>query len=340
MRPEFTKMMGGKSGIDAINSRVRRGESAFALGGVIGDWGKNGPKKQQTKTTKKPDLGGDIFSGVSKLFTDPASFIGDGLKGLVNPLLAGMSGDGWSGMVKQLPNALIDGMVSAVKSFWSANPAAGGGGGKAIGWQNQWAAVKGAFPGASLNSSVRPGAKTVNGGTSYHASGRAIDVTPSMEIFNWIRQNYPNSRELIYSPAGNRQLQNGQNHFWGEPVRSQHWNHVHWAMKNGGVFDNGGWMNPGQAGFNFSGKPEAVLTNEESLGLKKLLAGTGLSGGLPSASAVAASGLSGQPQVVDNSVNVGTVIMNNPVPEKPSTSLPKAIRQIGYMNLARTGQDA
>jgi hypothetical protein len=340
MRPEFTKLMGGKDGIDQINKAARYGH--FANGGVIGDWAV--PPSKRGGVKKKADVGGDLFSQIggalSRLFSDPVGYVGDGLKSLVAPLLSGMGDSGWSGVMKAIPGKLIDGMVSSVKSWFTANPSGGGGGANALGWQKQWSIIHNAFPKATLNSAYRPGAKTINGGVSYHSSGRAIDVTPSMEIFNWIRQNYPNSRELIYSPAGGRQLQNGKNYFWGEPVRSQHWSHVHWAMKNGGVFDNGGWMQPGQAGFNFSNKPEAVLTNEESLGLKKLLAGTGLSGARPAFGASAATAISSAPQIVDNSINIETVVMNNPVPEKPSDSLPKAIRRIGYMNQARTGPNS
>jgi hypothetical protein len=86
----------------------------------------------------------------------------------------------------------------------------GGGALGGSGWRRQWALVHGAFPGASLISAYRPGAVTVTGNRSYHALGRAIDVTPSMAIFNWIRSHYGrNTKELIYSPAGGRQLHNG-----------------------------------------------------------------------------------------------------------------------------------
>jgi hypothetical protein len=56
-----------------------------------------------------------------------------------------------------------------------------------------------------------------------------------MTIFNWLAQNYPNSRELIYSPAGGRQIWNGQPHYYSEPTRSDHFDHIHWAMRNGGA---------------------------------------------------------------------------------------------------------
>jgi hypothetical protein len=100
----------------------------------------------------------------------------------------------------------------------------GGGSLGGTGWRRQWAAVHAAFPWAQLTSSYRPGAITVSGNRSYHALGRAIDVSPSMEIFDWIRGHYGStSKELIYSPAGARQIKNGRAFYYGEPVRSGHW---------------------------------------------------------------------------------------------------------------------
>jgi hypothetical protein len=341
MRPEFTRMMGGKAGIDAINKRVRSGKSAFALGGVVGDWNRAPVRTSGATGSADNDLLGSIGRALSRLVTDPVGYVADGLKAAVSPLLAGMSDNGWSGMMKAVPGKLIDGLVNTVKTWASNRPAEGPSGGpsNAMGWRAQWNAVKQAFPWANLNSAYRPGARTVNGGLSYHGMGRAIDTNASMEIFNWIKKNYPNSRELIYSPAGGRQLLNGREHFWGGAVRSQHFNHVHWAMKNGGVFDQGGWLKPGQAAFNFSQKPEAVLTNDESRALKALLGGAGLTNASYAFGATPARAMSGAPSIIDNSINIENLTLQNPVPEKPSVSLPKAIRQIGYMNLARTGQD-
>jgi TP901 family phage tail tape measure protein len=110
-----------------------------------------------------------------------------------------------------------------------------GGGGAGMGWRKQWSIIHGAFPGAHLNSSFRPGAITATGNRSYHSLGRAIDVTPSMAIFNWIRSHYGRStKELIYSPANGRQLWHGQPHMYTGITRAMHFNHVHWAMANGG----------------------------------------------------------------------------------------------------------
>jgi hypothetical protein len=108
-----------------------------------------------------------------------------------------------------------------------------------IGWKAMWDALRGVFPKAALYSAFRPGAITATGNPSYHGKGRAIDVTPSMDIFNWIAKNYPGSREVIYSPAGGNQIRNGGRHMYGEPTRGDHWDHVHWAMARGGILGGG-----------------------------------------------------------------------------------------------------
>ena len=121
-------------------------------------------------------------------------------------------------------------------------------------WQQLWNAVHHQFPWAQLHSSFRPGAITATGRPSLHGRGRAIDITPSMEIFNWIASNYPASGELIFSPAGGRQIYRGHPHFYGQPTRGDHWDHIHWGM-----FDRGGYLQPGLTlAYNGTGRPEPV----------------------------------------------------------------------------------
>lgn len=96
-------------------------------------------------------------------------------------------------------------------------------------WKNLWGIVKNQFPNAQLHSAYRPGAITASGNKSYHSRGMAIDVTPSMKIFNWLHDHFGQSKELIFSPAGSRQIKNGHSHMYTGAVRRQHFNHVHWA---------------------------------------------------------------------------------------------------------------
>ena len=96
-------------------------------------------------------------------------------------------------------------------------------------WRGLWAIVKSAFPNAIKTSDYRPGSRTVSGNSSYHSRGMAVDVSPSMGIFNYLHDNYGGSNEIIYSPANGRQIKNGSHYMYRGGVRAQHFNHVHWA---------------------------------------------------------------------------------------------------------------
>jgi phage-related minor tail protein len=252
MRPEFTRAVGGPAGVAALNSAARTGQ-AFADGGV---WG----------------WAGDIASHVGKFFSNPAGALGDLLSKPLESVLGRIGGGSIGKIAGQLPRKAVGALIEKAKSLLSTVLPSGGKAGPAMGWQAQWAAVKGMFPGANLHSAYRPGAVTAVGTPSFHGKGRAIDVSPSMDIFNWLARAFPNSSELIYSPAGGRQLYMGRQTMFGEPTRSDHYDHIHWAMKNGGVlpklYDQGGWLPSGGLGVNQTGKPEAVLTPAESNALK------------------------------------------------------------------------
>ena len=285
MRPEFTRAVGGKAGVDALNAKARRGE-AFADGGVWG-WAKDA---WNGATNFAGDVWDNIKSAAKVAFefvTDPIGAVKTHLiDGIIKPLIGG-SDNLWLKTAVQLPLDIATGLGEKVKSFFDGGGTAKGmGRGTAgMGWQAMWNMVKAAIPGAVLTSSTRPaGTKTVNGGLSYHSQGRAIDVVPAtMDTFAKMKALFPNARELIFSPAGGQQLLNGKPHFWGGAVRAMHWNHVHAAMANGGVvpklYDQGGWMPHGGMGINLTGQPEAVLTPDESRALKTGLGGRALING-------------------------------------------------------------
>lgn len=121
-------------------------------------------------------------------------------------------------------------------------------------WQQMFDVVRRQFPDVVLHSGFRPGAITATGNPSLHGRGRAIDISPRMDIFNWLASNYPASGELIFSPAGGRQIYRGRPHMFGEPTRGDHWDHIHWGM-----FDRGGYLKPGwNMAYNGTGALEPV----------------------------------------------------------------------------------
>ncbi|AVR57178.1 tape measure protein [Microbacterium phage Kieran] len=233
MRPEFTRLVGGAAGVARLNKAARNGQLAFKDGGVFGSIG---------------SFAGDVWDNVAnaasvawEFLSDPAGAINKHVvKGIIDPLMSG-AGDGVFG--KTVGGMVRNAVKGAAKMFQA--PGGVGKGTKGMGWQAMWDVIRQAVPGAIKTSDFRPGSRTVNGGQSYHALGRAVDIIPaSMATFNAIARLFPNASELIYTPAGSRQLLNGKPFAgWSSAVKAQHYNHVHLAMANGGVLP--GLMNGG-----------------------------------------------------------------------------------------------
>jgi hypothetical protein len=118
--------------------------------------------------------------------------------------------------------------------------------------------------GTRLISGFRPGAITATGNRSYHSMGRAVDLPPSMPLFNYILSRFGKmSKELIFTPAGMRQVHNGRSHFYANPrTQRDHVGHIHWAMAKGGVIGEpvrGTGLRSGQSYLFGEAGPEAVL---------------------------------------------------------------------------------
>lgn len=248
MRPEFTRLVGGKAGVDALNAAAIAGR--LPMGDGVGQ------------------IAGDVWDTISRaasvaweFLTNPGQAIQKHVvDGIITPLASGQN----------LFGQTIAGLAgNTVKALSGIFPTAAAPGGAGMGWEAMWRIVQSAVPGVSLTSALRPGAVTANGGQSYHALGRAIDLIPAtMDTFNRVAALFPNAAELIFSPAGGRQLLNGKPFDgWSDAVRAQHWNHVHLAMAGGGVipklYDNGGWLPHGGIAMNLSGRPEPVFTDEQ-----------------------------------------------------------------------------
>ncbi|OJU39679.1 MAG: hypothetical protein BGN97_00215 [Microbacterium sp. 69-10] len=261
MRPEFTRAVGGPAGVDMLNRMARTGQ-AFKNGGVFGELG---------------NFAGDVWDNLVSAASTVGDFLTDPVKaiqkhivdGIIRPLM-GSGGNIFMKTVGQMP-------INLVKNLAKVFESAPGKGVPGMGWQAMWNIVHNALPGARLTSGFRSVAQNTaaNGAKgSYHMRGRAIDVVPaSMATFNAIRSLFPNASELIYTPAGSAQLLNGRSFSgWSPKVKAQHYSHVHLAMANGGVvpklYDQGGWLPHGGMAVNRSGKPEAVLTHDESRALK------------------------------------------------------------------------
>lgn len=280
MRPEFTRAVGGKAGVDRLNAAARGGSldaARFADGGVWG-WASG-------MWSSVTEVAGNVWEGVKdaasvagKFITDPAGAIQDYvIDGLLRPMV-GTDGNVFQRFFGELPIQLVENMVDL---FGGGNASAGTPG---MGWEAMWTQVQGAFPGMVKTSDYRPGATTVNGGQSYHALGRAIDLIPAtMDTFNKIATMFPNASELIYTPAGDRQLLNGQSFAgWSPAVKAQHYDHVHLAMADGGVFPMLATGGPVKAGEGYivgdGGVPELFVPGADGYVYPEVPQMTGMSG--------------------------------------------------------------
>lgn len=171
----------------------------------------------------------------------------------------------FSGEVADVGQATMEHARDAAMSWLEKNLAPKLGAG--IGWKAMWESLSTQFPSAALHSAYRPGAITATGNPSYHGMGRAIDVSPRGDIAQWIRDNYmAETREMIFSPFNQRQIHNGRDHMYTGITRAMHWDHVHWAMANGGIrsFDDGGILPTGLSlAYNGTGGPETVMSSDQ-----------------------------------------------------------------------------
>lgn len=293
LRPEAGAVLGG-GWVHGINKAARMGGvtgvksflGGFANGGIIG-------KMKAGRAGGLGDIGdalsdawGSATSAIKSAAGTAADFIKDPaamlrtvvedavalLPGFTGPLAEAATGvalmpiDAIDKMIRSLlgDDALPDATPRWKPSAGSADAASGIG----MGYQAQVAAITKAFPGIGITSTYRPGAVTAVGTKSMHGLGRAIDIAPKMTAFDWIASNYPNSRELIHTPAGAKQLYNGKSFTgWAPVTKSMHYNHIHWAMANGGIvpdlYDGGGDLPPGLSMVaNKTGKPESIVTDK------------------------------------------------------------------------------
>ena len=237
MRPEWTRKVGGPAAVARMNAAARTGQ-AFANGGVF-----NGPRVQRFAKGGTVDFGGDFLDGLGDIiaaigdfFVDPMGAVKKHLiDGMIKPLMSGAGDNVFTNLVGGVPVKIAETIGKAFTDFFGGSGGAGLGT-EGMGWQAMSKLVTSTIPGARITSAYRPGSITVNGGKSYHGSGRAVDVVPAtMDTFNKMLALFPNAKELIFSPAGARQLLNGKPHMWGGKVRDTHWNHVHAAMAKGGT---------------------------------------------------------------------------------------------------------
>jgi hypothetical protein len=164
-----------------------------------------------------------------------------------------------------LSKTLIPSLDEIMAGLGSSGGALGGGSG-GQGWRWQMKVLRAVFPGLDLYSGFRKNSYTDSGGLSWHSrdGGRAVDIPPRMDVFNWIHDNYgKGTKELIWGGDPGRNIHHGKHYRFSDSLLRNHGPykgkrgknpHIHWA------FDEGGWMMPGMQGVNLLREPEPVLT--------------------------------------------------------------------------------
>lgn len=277
MRPEWTKAV-GPNFVSAMNAAARSGGVAgvkqamgFANGGVFGQ--QTGDGQGLWDTLK--GWGGKVIGGLTDFFSDPLGFIKRAFDGVMdwlsgdNPLF-GVGSKLLSDLISAAPGKIKELAFgnTGVNEDWANFAGAGG-----LPWQAIWGIVKSLFPDAIKTSDVRNSTVAGYGGKSLHASGRAIDFVLNpwsrMVDATKVLSSLMGWTELIHTPAGRWQQSFGKSFTDFLPItKSQHYDHVHAAMKDGGImpglYDDGGWLQPGVSLVaNKTGKPEAVFTDEQ-----------------------------------------------------------------------------
>jgi len=127
--------------------------------------------------------------------------------------------------------------------------------------------IKGVFPRARKNSTLRPGAN------DYHGRGMAVDLGEEgfaggngrqylADMNRWIHDTFgAQTTELIYTGLGDDRpdLKNGRPLNYGAATNNQHRNHVHWAMAGPIIAEGlpGGTSGGGGGGDNWGGSEGA-----------------------------------------------------------------------------------
>lgn len=130
----------------------------------------------------------------------------------------------------------------------------------------------------SVISGLRPGARTLSGNLSYHAQGRALDLSPIRAIAQAIRARFGGRTLELITPWRELDLHHGRPHTYSAAVHAQHSGgnaHIHWAMADGGLVNRQGRFLVGEEGpevLNL-GRGDMVTPLDEVAGAGGLAAG-------------------------------------------------------------------
>ena len=308
MRPEFTRAVGGPSGVAALNKAAISGTmpiAKYAGGGVLdtlGGWASSAWNWTKDAAETTWNFLSDPVEGFKQLVTGP-----------MNSLLGSIGGSTWGEIAKGIPKFVIGGVVdsavSAVKNIFNAS--GGGGDSAAMGGGIAGPMLAGAWALPSrgpITSSYGPrwgsfhaGTDIAGGGPTYAAhAGRVMKAGWNIVAGRTgigILLDHGGGIQTYYghNPVGGLRVTPGQLVAPGQRVGAQGatgnvtGTHLHFEVHKGnpnnitnpvpfmagkgirlGTYDSGGALEPGLTlAYNGTGKPETIRTFEQESGLNR-----------------------------------------------------------------------
>lgn len=303
MRPEFTRAVGGAAGVARLNAQARAGalgDRSFFLGGVW-DNVKNAAGNVGQFVSNAASGVKDMVLNVAGFLSNPAEGFKSLITTPMNSLLSTVMGGDLGKMMVEVPRKAVTGIIDKALGLIGASSAAGGfgaglpdmmaGGGWARPSRGRITSAFGPRWGAFHN-----GTDFAGGGATYASgAGTVSKVGWNVGYGNTgigIMLNHGGGLETYY---GHNPSMSAVRVRPGDTVRpGQHIGqegatgnvtgvHLHWSAFRGGkafnpmsllgggggggkgasVYDDGGWMNPGEVGVNLSTRPEPVFNAEQ-----------------------------------------------------------------------------
>ncbi len=259
----------GTSTSDSIPAMLSRGEHVWTAAEVQGAGG-HGAVEAMRHLARHGAIPKFADGGIVDWITDPVGTARDKFGKFIDKL-GDISRTDFGRMVAEFPRRIFNGILSKVKSWFTFG---GGGGDFGAGpgfgawpsspsaqrgdsgvWRSVVALIRSTGPlSGSFGNGYRPGDPL------WHGSGRAVDWMGYEQdaLATFLASKGPlelihrtKNRDYAYTRGKNKGSFNNS-------LMEAHRNHIHIA------FDQGGWLMPGWTPtWNGTGKPEAVLTNED-----------------------------------------------------------------------------